>query len=158
MFAAPPGLKQPQRRAIIPARLACFVDEQCGDTLNMSSNYPSTPPPPLRPPAVREGRKVEVGSHGSHFAEGRGHRANLLHYHLLASLASPYRQTKPDAGGCGLGAGSITHTPPISRGGRLRIHWIPQQSRSDTEGRRWRNAEDANRKHMSASEKFPSDE
>lgn len=43
--------------------------------------------------------------------------------------------------------------PPRRRAPRL--HGIPQQPRGDTGGRRRRNAEDANRKHMSASEKAP---
>lgn len=63
MIAAPPGLKQPQRRAVLLAHLACFVDKQCGDTLNISSNAP--------PPA--EGEGTEGGGR-----KGSGHMAATL--------------------------------------------------------------------------------
>lgn len=109
MFAAPPGLKQPQRRAIIPARLACFVDEQCGDTLNMSSNYPSTPPPPLRPPRREGGEEGRGRVTWQPLCGGAGSQGELITLPSLSVASFPLQTNETRCGG--LWARSREHHP-----------------------------------------------
>lgn len=94
---------------------------------------------------------------------GAGSQGELITLPSL-SVASFPRQTNRAGwevvawGGRGMGV-AHPHLHHVQGGGRRpRLHGIPQQPRGDTEGRRRRNAEEANRKHMSASEKAPSAE